>query len=290
VEDDGRATHDSKRIIERIDALSTRRLDLACRARNDRAVIFTTGTDMYARHVGRYGAALSAAHADAAGVRAGDTALDVGCGPGVLLAELAQRLGATRAAGADPSEPFVEAARAAVPGADVRLAAAEQLPFDDDSFDVVLSQLVVNFMADPEAGVAEMRRVARRTVSSCVWDYAGEMTMLRAFWDAALELDPAAPDEGRTMRHCSPDELAALWWRVGLRDVQTRALEVAAAYEDFDDYWSPFPAGIAPSGVYCASLDENARVALRQACFRRLGSPSGPFTLIARAWFVRGNV
>jgi hypothetical protein len=90
-------------------------------------------------------------------------------------------------------------------------AAAERLPFEADAFDVVLSQLVVNFMTDARAGVAEMRRVARRTVTSCVWDYAGEMAMLRAFWDAALGLDPNAPDEGRTMRYCTPLELRALW-------------------------------------------------------------------------------
>lgn len=85
---------------------------------------FATGTDAYARHVGRYGAALAAAHADAAGVAAGDTALDVGCGPGYLLAELARRLGSGRVAGVDPSEPFVALARAAVPEADVRVAGA----------------------------------------------------------------------------------------------------------------------------------------------------------------------
>jgi hypothetical protein len=40
-------------------------------------------------------------------------------------------------------------------------------------------------------------------VASCVWDYAGEMTLLRAFWDAAREVDPeraAAADEGVVMR------------------------------------------------------------------------------------------
>src|ERR671936_2962028 len=190
---------------------------------------FTVGTDAYARHVGR--------------------ALDVGCGPGVLLVELAHPLGGDCVAGVDPSEPFVEAARTAVPMADVRVAPAEQLPFDTDAFDVVLSQLVVNFMADAEAGLAEMRRVARRTVTSCVWDYAGEMTMLRAFWDAALELDPNAPDEGETMRYCSAGELAALWREVGLREIETRPLVVEAVYDGFDDYWSPFPTGIAPSGA-----------------------------------------
>jgi SAM-dependent methyltransferase len=253
-------------------------------------VSFTVGTDAYARHVGRYGAALSAAHADAAGVAAQDRALDVGCGPGVLLAELARRLGADRVAGVDPSAPFVAAAREAVPGADVRIAPAEDLPFETAGFDVVLSQLVVNFLHDADAGVAEMRRLARRTVASCVWDYADQMTMLRVFWDAALELDPTAPDEGRTMRYCTPGELEALWTRSGLRDVATAPLVVEAEYADFDDYWSPFPSGIAPSGAYCASLDPDAQAALREACFRRLGAPVGRFTLSARAWFVRGSV
>lgn len=254
------------------------------------SVSFTVGTGAYGRHVGRYGAALSIAHADAIAVAGGDCALDVGCGPGTLLAEFAGRLGADRVAGVDPSEPFVEAARALVPGADVRLAAGEQLPFDSATFDVVTSQLVVNFMEDAAAGVAEMCRVARRTVGSCVWDYTGEMTMLRSFWDAALELDPNAPDEGLTMRYANPDELAVLWARAGLHDVTTEALVVEADYQDFDDYWSPFTAGIAPSGAYCASLDDEPRAALREACFRRLGSPSGPFTLTARAWLARGAV
>src|SRR6266545_7955742 len=187
---------------------------------------FTVGTEAYARHVGPYGAALSAAHADAAHVvRRRSTRRR--CGPGALLAELARRLGTERVGGVDPSEAFVAAARAAaVPGVDVRAASAERLPFDTDAFDVVLSQLVVNFKADADAGVGEMRRVARRAVTSCVWDYAGEMTMLRAFWDAALELDPDAPDEGRTMRYCTPEELNALWTRAGLSDVETQPLVV----------------------------------------------------------------
>jgi SAM-dependent methyltransferase len=251
---------------------------------------FETGTEVYRRHVGRYSDALAALVVDRIGLRPGERALDVGCGAGAALAALAGKVGADHVAGVDPSRPFVELARQRVPGADVRVGEAEELPFADDSFDVVASQLVVNFMADPHRGVREMCRVGRRCVASCVWDYADGMTMLRAFWDAALELDPDAPDEGVTMRWCSPPELEALWLESGLLAVEVDELVVSARYESFDDYWLPFLAGIAPSGAYCASLPPDGQEALREACFRRLGRPGGPFELTARAWLAVGRL
>jgi SAM-dependent methyltransferase len=245
---------------------------------------------MYSRFVGRYTDALAEALVDKAGVRRDDHALDVGCGPGAALEVLARRLGAERVAGIDTSKPFVEMARKRVPDANVQLGAAEALPFGDRSFDVVVSQLVVNFMSDARAGVSEMRRTARRTVASCVWDYAGEMKMLRAFWDAASALDPEAPDEGRVMQWCTPQEMEELWGGAGLRDVEVGELVVQAGYEDFTDLWTPFLAGIGPAGAYCASLEPAGQDALRQEMFRRLGSPDGPFDLTARAWVAVGQV
>ena len=251
---------------------------------------FQTGTDMYARGVGRYTDALAAAFVDRVGLRDGDRALDVGCGPGAALAALAARLDPDQVAGVEPSEPFAEMARKRVPGADVQPGSGEELPFPDDTFDVVLSQLVVNFMQDAPRGVSEMARVARRTVASCVWDYAGEMKMLRVFWDAALELDPEAPDEARSMPWTTPEELEELWTNAGLHDVELGELVVSAEYESFDDYWSPFPSGLAPTGAYYVSLEPDRQAAVREACFRRLGEPEGPFELTARAWVVLGRV
>ena len=259
------------------------------------AETFHASADAYDRLVGRYGAQLGAALIDFAGVEPGMRALDVGCGPGALTGELAALLGAHRVHAADPSEPFVQACAARHAGVGVVLAAAEALPFGDGAFDAVLSQLVVNFMRDPEAGVRELARVARPggIVASCVWDYAGEMTLLRAFWDAAREVEPqraAALDEGVVMPWCADGELAQLWRDAGLRDVRSGALVVRAAYAGFEDLWTPLPAGVAPSGAFCASLDDERRTALRDAYRRRLGVGDDPFELTARAWAVAGRV
>jgi SAM-dependent methyltransferase len=251
---------------------------------------FEASADVYAKHVGRYGSALADELIDFAGVGRGASVLDVGCGPGALTEALALVVGAENVTAVDPSASFVAACRERVPEALVLQGTAEALPVRDGSFDAVLSQLVLNFLADAEAGVRQMAAAATAggVVAACVWDYAGEMQMLRVFWDAALALDTDAPDEGKTMSFCSPAELADLWKRCGLEDVATGALIVSAQYDDFDDYWRPFPAGVAPSGAYCASLPPERQAALRDECRRRLGDPKGKFALTARAWAVRG--
>jgi SAM-dependent methyltransferase len=258
------------------------------------AETFRTSGDTYGRFIGRYGPELAAALVDFARVAPEMRALDVGCGPGALSAVLVERLGAPSVTAIDPSAPFVAACRARLPGIDVVKASAENLPFADNSFDVALSQLVVNFMDDPEAGVREMARVVRPggIVGSCVWDYAGEMTLLRAFWDAAREVDPergAGADEGVVMRWCGEGELAELWRAADLAEVRFDSLVASARYEDFDDLWSPLPIGIGPAGAFCKSLDEDGQAALRDAFRRRLGVGDRPFELNARAWAVAGR-
>jgi SAM-dependent methyltransferase len=258
------------------------------------AETFHASAAAYDRLVGRYSSQLAAALSDFAGVAHGMRALDVGCGPGALAGALVQRLGASGVCAADPSQPFVEACRARLPGVEVVLAPAEALPFGGGAFDAVLSQLVVNFMRDPLAGIGEMARVARAgaIVASCVWDYAGEMTLLRAFWDAAHEVDPqraAGADEGLVMPWCGAGELGELWLAAGLRDVRCDALRVSAAYTGFEDLWSGFLAGVAPSGAFCRSLDSQRQAALRDAYRRRLGVGDDPFELTARAWAVTGT-
>jgi hypothetical protein len=115
------------------------------------------------------------------------------------------------------------------------------------------------------------------------------MKMLRTFWDAALTLDPVAADEARVLRYADRDSLRELWQRTGLEEIETASIVIETEYADFEDYWQPFLTGTGPGGAYCVSLDSKHQAALRQECVRRLGNPSGGFTLSARAWSVRGT-
>ncbi|HWH93701.1 MAG TPA: methyltransferase domain-containing protein [Baekduia sp.] len=259
--------------------------------------MFDTPAEAYDRYIGRYGRELARALMGAAGVRAGERALDVGCGPGALTTELVAVLGDEAVAAVDPSPAFAEACTRRLPGVDVRVASGEALPFADDAFDRVLAQLSVNFMSDPRAGAREMARVARRggCVAAAVWDYAGEMTLLRAFWDAAVALDPAVVDrdEGRIMQYCTPDELRELWTSAaGLTDVRVAAATATAAYADFADLWAPLEIGVGPAGAYTGSLPAPKRAALAAELRDRLGLGLGdaPFRLTARAWIATGRV
>lgn len=255
---------------------------------------FLGPAEAYDRHVGRYCRELARALIAAAGVERGRRALDVGCGPGALTTELVALLGPDNVAAIDPSASFVDACRRRLPGVAVGASSAEALLFEDAVFDHALAQLVVNFMTDPVAGVLEMRRVTRRggTVSAAVWDYAGEMTLLRRFWDAAVALDPSATDldEGRCMPFCTPEELGGLWAACGLADVDVSEVVVAAGYDDFEDLWQPLELGIGPSGAYAASLSPEPRAGLKEELRRRLDVGGEPFRLKARAWVVTGGV
>jgi ubiquinone/menaquinone biosynthesis C-methylase UbiE len=253
---------------------------------------FASPADAYDHHVGRYGAQLAAGLIDIADIRPGHRVLDVGCGPGPLTRALGDRVGAVNVAGVDPSPDFVEACRARVPHADVRVGVAEELPFSSETFDATLAQLVVQLMDDRDAGVAEMIRVTRAggVVAACVWDSTA-MPVLRAFWDAALAVAPeraGAIDDGRRVGYERPDELRTLWEASGLLDVTTGDLWVSADYESFDDLFQPFTAGTGHSGACYASLDRAGQERVRAEAHRRLAEPDRAFTLRARAWWVRG--
>jgi SAM-dependent methyltransferase len=251
-------------------------------------VSFDVGADAYDRFMGRYSSRLAAPFADLTAVSPGQRALDVGCGPGALTAELVRRLGPDGVAAVDPSPPFVEAARERHPGVDVRLGAAEALPFDDVTFDAALAQLVVHFMDDPVTGLREMARVTRPggVVAACVWDHGGGQGPLSSFWRAVREADPGARGES-DMAGAREGHLAELFGEAGLGGIEQTLLHVHVEHASFEEWWEPFTLGVGPAGAYVARLAPEERDRLRERCRSLLPSP--PFALPAGAWAVRGR-
>jgi SAM-dependent methyltransferase len=250
-------------------------------------VSFTVDPDAYDRYMGRYSRLLAPQLADFAGVCAGQRVLDVGCGPGALTAELVKRLGVAAVSAVDPSAPFVAATAERHPGVDVRLAAAEQLPFQDAVFDASLAQLVVLLMENPKLGVEEMVRVTRKrgVVAACVWDYAGGRGPISALWDAARELDPKIVDESH-LAGVREGHLAELFEAAGLQEVDEAVHSISVEHSSFDEWWEPLTLGVGPAGGYVAGLDLTRQAQLRERCRENL--PTAPFLLTAYAWAARG--
>lgn len=258
--------------------------------------MFSAG-DTYERFMGRWSRELAPLLVKSAGIRNGDAVLDVGSGTGALTAAVAAVAPSSLIIGIDPAAPYVAFARARHPGDFVRFEVgdAQQLRFMDGRFDRTLSLLVLNFIPDPAKALDEMIRVTRPggTVAAAVWDYGGEMEMLRVFWDEAVALHPAAAarDE-RHMPLCRKGELGVLWREHRLLDVSEEALMIRTQFATFDDYWSPLLDKQGPAGAYVATLSAVEREQLRHRLRKRLlgDGPDRPIVLGARAWAVRGIV
>jgi SAM-dependent methyltransferase len=228
-------------------------------------------------------------------IPAGRKWLDVGCGTGTLCAAIADRCSPSSVAGVEPSEGFLPTARENLAGrAVLHEGSATAIPVGDAAVDVVVSGLVLNFIPDPRAALAEMARVTAKggTIAAYVWDYAGKMELMRFFWDAAVELDPGAAnlDEGARFPLCRPDALVSLFSSAGLKRAEVKPIDVATRFSSFDDYWQPFLGGQGPAPAYAMSLDETARARLRDRIRERLPiEANGSILLNARAWATRAN-
>lgn len=223
--------------------------------------------------------------------------LDVGCGTGALSRSILHAKEPQEILAIDSSPEFIAFAQQTNedPRLRFQIASADSLPAESNTFDAVVSGLVLNFVPRPKAVLAEMMRVTKPggVVAVYIWDYAEGMQMLRYFWDAAIELDANAMelDEGLRFPLCHETELKQLFLDSGLQDVTVRSIEVATIFPDFEDYWQPFLGGIGPAPGYALNLTATQQTALQQRLQSSLPqSEDGTISLLARAWAAQGIV
>jgi SAM-dependent methyltransferase len=255
------------------------------------------GATAYEAFMGRWSRKLAAAFLAWLDAPRGRRWVDVGCGTGALSAAVLAQGEPEAIVGVDPSDDFVTVARAHVDDPRVRfdLGSAASIPVADGWADAVVAGLVLNFVPDLGAALAEMRRVAApgAVIGAYVWDYGGEMQLIRRLFDAAIALDPAAEqhDEGKRFPICAPGGLGSAFEAAGIDSITDDAIEIPTVFRDFDDFWTPFLGGVGPAPAYVVSLDEDARDRLRERLHATLPiDADGSIHLSARAWAARGVV
>ena len=261
----------------------------------DRESDLWSAADAYERYMGRWSREVAPLFLAWLGARPGRSWLDVGCGTGELSGQIVRACRPGRLIGIDPSVALLRRARAALPDAEFLEGDATAIGLPDAAVDHVVSGLVLNFVPDPARAVREMARVAGPGggVALYVWDYAGQMQIMRRFFDAASRIDPGASayDDGIRAPICRPDPLREVALAAGLGDVEVTALDIPAAFVDFEDYWVPFLGGTGSAPRYLASVGEEVRGRIRLAVREALPiGPDGEILLAVRAWAVKGTV
>jgi trans-aconitate methyltransferase len=247
----------------------------------------------YERFMGRWSRPLARAFVDWLAVRHAADWLEIGCGTGALTAAICERAHPASLLACDTAVELVAHCRAHLtdPRLAVEVATPGKLPSRPGGFDAVVSSLVLNFLPDPDAALAEMRQVCAPggSVAAAVWDYADGMEFLSLFWDTAETLDPAAEalHEGRRFPICRAEALEAAFRRANLHAIRVEPITVPTVFASFDDFWEPIAHGPGPAPTYVSRLPDDARRRLAERLRESLGGEM-PIRLRARAWAAHG--
>lgn len=249
---------------------------------------FEVPAQTYDDFMGRYSVPLARIFADFARLPSRGRALDVGCGTGALTTVLVERFGVEGVAAIDPSTRFVQAMRERFARVDVHQGRAEELPFPDDSFDAALAELVVHFMSDPAAGIAEMVRVTRSggVVAACVWDIENVRAPHAVFLRAAAQESGRGP--GRLAPGTRRGDLQTLLENAGCREVESTELTVSSRYASFEEWWEVTALRVGAGAQALDGLDPAAVERVRASTAEHWGD--GPIETSGTAWAARGIV
>ncbi|MDX1991955.1 MAG: class I SAM-dependent methyltransferase [bacterium] len=257
--------------------------------------VFSNAT-AYERYVGRWSHLVAQQFIAWLGVPAGSAWLDVGAGTGILTQVILQEASPSKAIGVDLSSEYIDFARQRIHDSRVefRVEDASEIAFESAPFDVAVAGLVLNFVPSAEQTTRNMMQAVKNggTVAAYVWDYGGQMEMMRHFWDAAIQVDPMARelDAGQRFAICEPNNLRVLFESMDLQAVEVIPIDIDTHFKDFDDYWLPFLGAQGSVARYLRGLKDTTRDAIRDQLQQQLPvTEHGEISLVARAWAVKGT-
>ena len=195
----------------------------------------------YERGMGAWSQLVGAEFLDWLAPEPGQRWIDVGCGNGAFTELVVQRCAPAAIDGIDPSSGQLDFARRRPGAAAARFHQGEAvpLPFPTDSVDLAVMALVIFFLPDPAAGLAEMTRVVRPggLVAAYAWDIpAGSFPLEPVQAELrAIGQSPLLPPNAAIAR---PDALAAAFAAAGLTELRQLTIGVTRHFGDFDHYWT----------------------------------------------------
>ena len=221
--------------------------------------------------------------------------LDVGCGAGMLSQSVAEQSTSSKVTGIDPLENSIVAARQHPNNAGIvfEVGDAQDLPFDDDQFDIAISGLMIKFIPDKVKAIREMKRVVRPggIVALYDWDMDSNMNTTRHFWSAVSEVAPERMEDRATDRTpmTETESLAQFFEQSGLGNIEQRTISFSTKFRDIDDYWEPITNNVQNVGKFYDTLSEIQRADVLQKWKESLPIDSdGSISFESRAVAIKG--
>jgi ubiquinone/menaquinone biosynthesis C-methylase UbiE len=249
----------------------------------------------YDDFMGRWSRQVATQFLDWIGVERGLDWLDVGCGAGMLAQMVVKNCAPSAITGADPLEKSIVAAKQHPDNENIQfeIGDAQDLPFEDSKFDVVVSGLMIKFVPDKVKAIGEMKRVARAgsVIALYDWDMDSNMNTTRHFWSAVAEIIPEHTEDRATDRTpmTEIDSIAKTFEAAGAKAVQQSTISFTTRFRNLDDYWDPITRNSQNVGRFYQTMTGEQRDAVHQRLEQTLPfANDGSISFESRAVAVKG--
>lgn len=227
-----------------------------------------------------------------AGINSRSNIVDIACGPGTLTLAAGKKVNSVKAV--DFSASMLDIlnntlASQAIVNIETHCCDAQQLPYDDESFDAAFSMFGLMFFPDRMKGYREIHRTLKpggKTVISS-WAPVAQSPSMQAVFGALRAMNPEIPEPQTDIESLeNPEFFKAELRNAGFRHVEIHPVTQSVAINSVQEYWDDMVKGSAPLVMMKNSLSEKAWEEKNQIALDYLHDIIGtcPTSLSADAW------